>query len=274
MNLNELRTFLAIVETGSLARAAGRLNVTQSTVTARLQSLEAELGQRLLNRHKSGVTLTGPGERFRRTAHTISDLWRQAKQETALPGPTEAVCNIGSHPDLWTGLGAKLFEAIRATQPNVALSVWHGGQRDLDHWMTTGLIDLAFTFWPVDVTGCETFELPKDRLILVATEPNTPSRFTPGYVLVEHGQAFARAHAAAYADADTARISFGSSALALDHILAHGGSAYLPERLVARGIAADRLFPVPAAPIFDRRASMLVRTSARATWPWFDALKP
>ena len=36
MNLYEIRTFLAIVETGQLNRAAEQLNVTQSTVTARL----------------------------------------------------------------------------------------------------------------------------------------------------------------------------------------------------------------------------------------------
>ena len=48
MTLSELRTFLAIVETGSLVRASRVLNVTQSTVTARLKSLEAELGQTLI----------------------------------------------------------------------------------------------------------------------------------------------------------------------------------------------------------------------------------
>ena len=44
MNLQSLATFLAIIETGSLVRAAERLNVTQSTVTARLKALEDHLG--------------------------------------------------------------------------------------------------------------------------------------------------------------------------------------------------------------------------------------
>ncbi len=49
MNLVNLETFLKIVETGSLVRASEALNVTQSTVTARMKSLENELGQTLLS---------------------------------------------------------------------------------------------------------------------------------------------------------------------------------------------------------------------------------
>ena len=55
MNLVALQTFLAIVRTGSLVRASTAMNVTQSTVTSRLQTLEAELGQILVLRQKNGA---------------------------------------------------------------------------------------------------------------------------------------------------------------------------------------------------------------------------
>ena len=71
MNLSELRTFLTIVETGSLVRASHILNVTQSTVTARLKSLEDEIGQTLIIRNKSGATMTAAGVRLHRYADTI-----------------------------------------------------------------------------------------------------------------------------------------------------------------------------------------------------------
>ena len=47
MNISALKTFLTVVDLGNLNKAAERLNVTQSTVTARLDSLEEALGQRL-----------------------------------------------------------------------------------------------------------------------------------------------------------------------------------------------------------------------------------
>ena len=143
MHISALQTFLTILEQGSLVRASERLNVTQSTITARLKALEHELGQRLVNRHKSGVTPTAPGLRLKRYAETMTELWRQARQETALPNTIQSMCNIGCHPDLWPGLGRDLFEAIRACEPVVALSVWHGGQADLEAWQTRGLIDLS-----------------------------------------------------------------------------------------------------------------------------------
>ena len=44
MNLVTLRTFLAVVQTGNLNKAADLMNVTQSTITARLDALDTELG--------------------------------------------------------------------------------------------------------------------------------------------------------------------------------------------------------------------------------------
>ena len=123
MNLTTLQTFLAILDTGSLVRAAEKLNVTQSTVTARLKTLEEELGQPLILRQKSGATLTPAGLRLKRYAETMSELWRQARAEVALPDQIKAVCNMGCHPDLWPDLGEHLFEHIRKHQPDVALSV-------------------------------------------------------------------------------------------------------------------------------------------------------
>lgn len=271
MNLNELQTFLAVVETANLSRAAERLNVTQSTVSARLNALEAELGQRLLNRNKYGVSLTGAGERLRRTATTITDLWHQARQETALPGRLDAVCNIGCHPDLWPALGERFFTYLRQRQPGVALSVWHGGEHDLDHWLRGGLVDIAFTWQPRRVRGGTLLPLDPDELILVADRPDRPVRFDPGYVFVEHGETFGRDHAAAYADAGMARISFGSAELAVAHILAHGGSAYLHRRIIRPQLDAGVLHRLAGAPGFRRQGHVVIRDDAATDWTWLPA---
>ena len=89
-----LQTFLAIVR-NSLVRASTAMNVTQSTVTSRLQTLEAELGQTLVLRQKNGATLTAAGIKLRRYAEAMTQLWLQAKQETPLPPGIDAICNIG-----------------------------------------------------------------------------------------------------------------------------------------------------------------------------------
>ncbi|MEM7269737.1 MAG: LysR family transcriptional regulator [Pseudomonadota bacterium] len=272
MNDNELKTFLAIVETGSLVRASERLNVTQSTVTARLKALEEELGQRLIERRKSGATLTTAGLRLRRYAETIDGLWRQARRATALPGDVGAICAFGCHIDLWPGLGEQLPDLILTADPDAALSVTLASEGELAEALTAGLIDLALS--PAAPHGAEldVREIAPDRLTLVSTNPNAPLRFDPGYVYVEAGEAFGRDHAIAYADANTARISFASAQPALDHLLTRGGSAYLPTRMTDPHIASGRLYALPDAPVFDRRIYLARSRDAAANWPWIEAL--
>ena len=55
MKLSALQTFLTIIETGSLSRASEKLNVTQSTITARLQALEDDFAVLVVARHEVGA---------------------------------------------------------------------------------------------------------------------------------------------------------------------------------------------------------------------------
>ena len=64
MNLEKLRTMMAVVDCGSLTRAAGELGCTQSAVSHAIDSLERELGFSVLKRSRAGVRLTGEGERL------------------------------------------------------------------------------------------------------------------------------------------------------------------------------------------------------------------
>ncbi len=64
MDITLARTFLMVAETGSFIEAAGRMNVTQSTVSARIRSLEELLGRPLFDRGKAGATLTVSGTKF------------------------------------------------------------------------------------------------------------------------------------------------------------------------------------------------------------------
>lgn len=64
LNLDLLRSFFAIVEHGSLSKAAVQLRVAQSTLTRQMHALEQEIGGRLLERSATGVALTASGRVF------------------------------------------------------------------------------------------------------------------------------------------------------------------------------------------------------------------
>jgi DNA-binding transcriptional LysR family regulator len=272
MNLQELRTLIAIVETGSLVRASHALNVTQSTVTARLRTLEDEVGQTLVNRNKSGATLTAAGVRLHRYAETISNLWHQARQETSLPDGMSGVCNLACETDLWPNLGERFFHHLKEEHPEIAISIWLGSQADVSAWLSDGKSDIAFTYRSATTLGQEQVELTSDNLILVSTDPDSPLRFDPTYVYVEAGDAFGRDHAATYADASTTRISFGNATTGLDYVLKTGGSAYMPVRMVKTALTDGRLHKLPDAPEFKRSVFVTFNTEVRNAWGWLDDL--
>jgi LysR family transcriptional regulator, flagellar master operon regulator len=272
LNIVGLQTFVSIVENGSLVRASEQLNVTQSTVTARLRTLEQELGAILLHRQKSGVTLTASGTKLLSYAEIMIGLWRQARQETAPPQGTSSVCNFGCDPDLWPDLGKQIFDEVNGGNAQMALSVWPGGQSELYRMLSAGLLDVALTYRLAAPGDQTVYRLPPDDLVLYATEPDRPVRFDPGYIYVDLGAEFRAKHALAFSDVGTARLTFGSAVWALAYMLESGGSAYLPRRMAEAHVPARRLFELPDAPAFQRNIFLIVNPSAAARWTWMPGL--
>lgn len=85
MDISLARTFLEVAASGSFIAAAERLNLTQTAVSARIRTLEQCLGRSLFVRNKAGARLTPAGERFKRHAATLVQVWERARQQVALP---------------------------------------------------------------------------------------------------------------------------------------------------------------------------------------------
>ena len=269
MNLTALQTFLAIVDTGSLVRASHKLNVTQSTVTARLKTLEEALGQTLLIRKKSGTTLTPAGTKLLRYARIMTGLWRQARYETSLPAGLQSVCTFGCAPDLWPGPGKAFFEGVTSGHPEMAVSVLRGNEEELNTWLASGMVDAILTFGTTTSGDQTAHPLPPEQLRLYSNRPDTPIKADPNYIFVDHGEEYRRQHGESYHDAGIARISFDASEWALHHLLARGGSAYLPQSLAQPHVESGQLYELSDAPVYTRKKTLIVRDSAANNWKWF-----
>ncbi|MEM7193859.1 MAG: LysR family transcriptional regulator [Pseudomonadota bacterium] len=266
MNLTNLKTFLAIVESGNLNRAAAQLNVTQSTVHARLNQLEQSLGQPLILRKKSGAEKTPAGYRFERYAQLMMDMWRQAQQETGLPSDVVGVGNFGCHVDLWPHRGRAFFEDWRRHHPQTALSAWPGEQVTLDRWMRSGMVDVAMSYTAALDDAWNVEQLRSESLIQVATTARARVRWDPAYIYVDLGESFRRDHAAEYGDSETPMVTFGSPQWALEHLLREGGSAYIPEPLAIPHIDSGKLFRVTGSATFSRPVYRLTNRDFDRRW--------
>lgn len=270
MNVTFAQTFLEVVKVGNLNRAAARLNVTESTVTTRINALENLLGQKLLIRSRAGAELTSAGFKFMRYAEIMTHAWGQARQELSLSTDFKSVCNIGCHFDLWDGVGQVWADHLREHHPDVALSFWAGDVEDIERWLSSGLVDVALMFDAAVTGGWQVHKLFDDPLIQVASEPRGYVDWDPGYVYVDLGREFRRLHAEAFSVARTPVITISSSNWAVDYLLKWGGSGYLPRRMADPQIAAGRLFAVDGTPEFLRTAYLVSRADVPEDWPWFQ----
>lgn len=81
-----MRTFVRIVESGSLSAAAGQMTTTQATISRRLQSLELMLGAKLILRTTHAMKLTDDGERCYQHAKELIDSWLALEDELQQSG--------------------------------------------------------------------------------------------------------------------------------------------------------------------------------------------
>lgn len=258
MNITAIQTFLAVHRLGALNRAAATLNVTQSTITARLDTLDDAFGAPLLTRSRKGAALTKAGWSFLAEAEMIEAAWLRAQQRINLPKGSAGLLSFGCDAALWRHLGQDWLAAQRASSPGLTVEAWPGGQAELAHWLSTALIDVALSTAPIHGDGLITQPYANDSIHQVATQPRQARSWHRDYVFVDHGPAFRRWHGETWRAAKTAPLSFGAPDWALTHLLEHGGSAYLPRRMTAP-LLGDKLFEVRGAAAFTRETHLTVR---------------
>src|SRR5690606_11281309 len=121
MDIDRARTFLAIVHTGSFLRAAERLHVTPTPVSARIRTLEEELGRTLCLTNPTRARLPPRGAEFERLARLFVRVWEQARQQLAMPAGKSDIIRIAAELSLWDPFLVDWMERIRADR--LALAV-------------------------------------------------------------------------------------------------------------------------------------------------------
>ncbi|RLL47050.1 LysR family transcriptional regulator [Oceanobacillus piezotolerans] len=80
MNIDHIETFVYVVHLGSIQKAAEALGLSQPAVTARIKTLERNLGIHLFLRKGRGLILTAEGETFVPYAEQINNTYQQGKK--------------------------------------------------------------------------------------------------------------------------------------------------------------------------------------------------
>jgi LysR family transcriptional regulator, nitrogen assimilation regulatory protein len=147
MELRQLRYFVAIVDHGSLSRAAGVLHVAQPALTQQLRQLEEELGARLLHRSAQGVTTNDAGKLFYQHAQAIlkqvADARSAVAQSTGRPAGS---VTLGLPHSISGALALPLLTAARARYPEITLQLTEEISGNLIEQLKSGRLNLAVLF--------------------------------------------------------------------------------------------------------------------------------
>jgi DNA-binding transcriptional LysR family regulator len=174
MDLRQLEAFVAASEEGGITRAAGRLHVVQSAVSASLRRLEAELGTPLFVRRARGVALTDAGHALlphARAALSAADAGREAVD--AVRGGLRGTVRLGimqsQSPASSRVSVPGILREFRDRHPAVELRVGHGsgGSLEMAGQVGEGLLDLAFVALRDAPPGVELISLASEPIALV-----------------------------------------------------------------------------------------------------------
>lgn len=146
MDTVKLAALLTAAELGSISKAAEKLGYTQSGVTHIISSLEDEAGFPLLVRGNRGVHFTAEGERLAPLIREVVQAAANLSQEVALTrGLERGTVRIGTYSSISMRWIPKILEAFQEKYPGISVELLEGNGPEIEEWLTTGRIDIAFT---------------------------------------------------------------------------------------------------------------------------------
>jgi DNA-binding transcriptional LysR family regulator len=260
MELRHLVTFRSVVTTGSFTRAALALGYAQSSVTAHIQAIEAELGIPLFDRVARQVTLTDAGRRFSGYANRLLALADEARAATANPEAAEGLLTISAPETLCTYRVPLLLRALRERYPGVRVIFRPGESTQLRQRVRDRAIDFGMVMEPPHATAGLVVEALAQEPILVIAASTHPLASSPHVtaadivgeplLLTEVGCAYRMRFEEALTMAGVVPndvLEFNSVEAIKQCVAAGMGLAVLPEIACAREVRQGSLVALPWA---------------------------
>lgn len=168
MTLRQLAYFLKVVETGSMTRAAERLNVAQPALGVQIRQLEEELGVALLTRHARGIETTAAGALLVERAREVLGLVERTRREVAAAGgDTAEPVRLGLTPSLMHIIGTEIALLARERPPLAALSLLEEMSHKLVEALQRGDLEMALACEVQELPGITRRALYQEDLVLV-----------------------------------------------------------------------------------------------------------
>lgn len=271
MELRHLATFRTLATTLNFTRTAALLGYAQSSVSAQIQELEADLGVRLFERLNKRIMLTDEGYRLLVYAEKLLDLAEEARSALSTTEQPAGAVTISAPETLCTYRLPPLLQRFRATFPQIQVHFRPLPVPDLRRSVLEGRVDVAFVLEePLRATGLIVEPLLRERLLVLAP-PDHPlahsTRVTPADIegepvlLTEVGCSYRNLFKRALSGVGvypTTNLELTSVEAIKQCVMLGMGITVLPEVAVQQEVTQGRLVALPwSEPNFEVVTQML-----------------
>lgn len=167
MELKQLKYFVTVVESGSLGKAAQKLDVGTSALSQRIAKLEDELCTRLLRRTSTGVTPTPAGLAFFKQAQLVirhAQYAIEAAHSSRLTGHV----SVGFSPSIASVLGVPLMKLMAERYPDIKIHLVESLSGNLANLVNSRQLDIAIIFTQDVDSQWSVQPLLKEQMFLMA----------------------------------------------------------------------------------------------------------
>jgi DNA-binding transcriptional LysR family regulator len=149
LDLRNLETFIWVARLGGFRLAAEKLNTTQPAISARIATLEQELGVRLFERKQRRAALTAKGLELLGYAEQILQLRTDMVRSVGAPASLRGLLRLGAPETIGHTWLSALVKRIHASYPSIVLEIQIDTTPNLRRALVSGDLDIAFLLGPI-----------------------------------------------------------------------------------------------------------------------------
>lgn len=170
VDFKKLKSFVKIIDTGSLSRAANIVRIAQPALSRQISELEAHFKQKLLIRSNHGISPTEAGLILYRHAQSMLKHLEQAETDvTRAAGSLAGHVSIGLATYSTTAaLSLPLLRAVKERYPDIVLYINDNFGHVLSELVMTGKMDMAILYSDQPISGALLDPLFREEMFLIA----------------------------------------------------------------------------------------------------------
>ena len=166
MDTFKLKAILRAVETGSMAKAAKEFSYTPSALSHSIDSLEKEMGVKLLERSPKGVCFTIEGEKLREKIEKVISAERELFEFAKHLSQSERkTLRIGAYDSISTTVLPEILNGFREKHPEIAISITLGNY--VSDWIKNDVADVVLA---AETNDAEWLPVLKDEFMAVVPD--------------------------------------------------------------------------------------------------------